>query len=893
MKINKNTLIILCCCYAINTAAQELCISKTKVPPTGANSSAYGSSFGFFGTTIAINGNFTINTNFTITNKTLLMAPNTKIIVLPGAKLTINKSKLYSCGTDMWDGIEIRPGGRLILQNNSVIEDAKTAVLSDNNGGVANFTIKNSTFNRNYIGIKVQQHQTGTQHPGTILSTTFDSRPSTTTTTNTRFLDAPYQGQTAETGIELNSVNNFFVGNTTTPAAKNKFHYLKKGIHALNSTYTVYNNEFSDNAPKGWAIYNLKSSKTFVGGSGTNQPNTFKNLYNGISHRSSSDLLVENNTFTNINLPNILLGSNAVSVYTFECNSATITLQRNQLSNVTNGFVHFKNADARYTVKDNSFNIFTGKAVAGIENNRGNIDVVNNTMNNNQNFIYSGNTGVYVAGTGNTIFTSTVLKIYNNNITKANKGIHVINIGKPEIENNNITFGANIFPSLSEFYFGIRTQNCQREEIQLNTVNKIGSNPIAGYENSLYGISVETSGNIPAVSENTVKKMGSGFRFRGFYDEADFRCNTMTSNWYGLTIDNAKIGEQGAAPSSAQPNGLAGDNFWTDPSLIGSSTAVIGLGAIFPAAFYTRSAGYNFTPEPFHQSPLNVILTGSNFPSINFLNNAPQNCQTICYDPTTCKIPKLAKIARNETPYDQILGNERFLMHEAVLKSVWLDSLVLDVNTTDGSDLQQFIDTISLTNVGLVVEVNRLMAAKDTLAAEQLNQSINPKECADAFHKMVNEIYFRTWAKNVFEFSTADSSALTDIAVQDPLVCGTAIYSARVMLNLDVNDYSVDNTKGNRLMNVAKTETTSSTMKGKWYPNPAKDEVYYEIQLSEEQSGQVVIIDLMGKEHVSALLNSGNNKTTFDIKSLPSGIYFYRVKINNKLQEVNKFIIQH
>lgn len=872
----------------VNTCCTSPLGSST-VPVTGANSSSY--PFGLLGTTIAINGNFTINTNFTITNKTLLMAPNIKIIVLPGAKLTINKSKLYSCGTDMWDGIEIRPGGELIISNKTFIEDAKIAVLSDNFGGIAKFDISNTLFNRNHTGIKVQKYQTGTPHPGLITGCTFDSRPSVTSTTNTRLLDAPFQNQTAETGVELSSINSFLVGNTSTPATKNYFKYLLKGIYGLNAVYTVYNNEFSDNAPKGWAIYNLKSSKTFVGGSGTNQPNTFKNLYNGISHRSSSDLLVENNTFTNINLPNILLGSNAVSVYTFECNSATITLQRNQLSNVTNGFVHFKNADARYTVKDNSFNIFTGKAVAGIENNRGNIDVVNNTMNNNQNFIYSGNTGVYVAGTGNTFATSTVVHITNNTIGKINKGIHVIGTGRPIIEKNTITFNANVFPSLSEFYFGIRTQNCAREEIHLNTVDKVGATPVESYTNALYGISVESSTLIPFISENTVKKMGSGFRFRNFVGDASFSCNTMNKSWYGLTIDNAKIGNQGEAPSGIWPNGLTGDNFWTNPNDIGSSVAVKGLGTIYSPAFYTKSVGYPFTPPDV--LPLSTISTFYSTPSVPLNPLAPELCQTICYDPSTCKIPRLAKIARNENPFDQVLGNERFMMQEAVLRGVISDSLVMDTTMQDGRDLQTYIDTLALTNVGKLVEVNTLLSRGDTLLAEALNLSINPKECADAYHKIVNEIYFRTWAKDVFEFTPTDSTILYDIAVQDPLICGTAIYNARVMMNIDVNDYSVDD-NGKRFMNKKDAvEKEQQLPKGKLYPNPSQHTVNYEINLAAEQAGLLVFYDTMGKEVMASQLTTDNNKLTLDVSKFKNGLYLYKVFVNGKPQEMGKFIIQH
>ncbi|MCC7331848.1 MAG: T9SS type A sorting domain-containing protein [Flavobacteriales bacterium] len=871
---------------------------STTVPVAGANSSTYGSSFS--GSTIAINGNFTINNTFAVNNKTLLMAPNTKIIVLPGARLIINKSKLYSCGTDMWDGIEIQPGGELIL-NRSLIEDAKVGVLSDNLGGISKFTISNSLFNRNYTGVKVVNYSSTNPHPSSISNTTFDSRPSITSTSNSRLLDAPYQTQTAEIGVELYAVNSILIGNTGNPALKNKFKYLYKGIYSFNSNYTCYNNEFSDNAPKGWAIYNHKKNKAVIGGIGTNQANVFKNLYNGISHTSSYDLWVENNVFFNINLPNTFFGSNAVAVYTNECNNATITLQKNSLLNIANGFVHFTNADAKFLAKENSFNLFTGKAISATENRMGTVDVLINSMTNNQSILYSGNTAVYVAGTGNTFTTSTVLKIENNSIARANKGIHIINIGNPQVMNNSISFAANIFPTLSEFYFGIRTQNCQREEIHLNTIEKIGSAPLAGYENALYGISVENSASNPSLTENTVKKTGSAFRFRGFYTGAGYRCNTMTNNWFGLVIDNANIGNQGEAPSVANPNGLASDNSWTNPSLIGSSTAVKGYGTSFSPAFYTRvPGGYPFTPENPHISPFPLtpytILTASNTPlTINFLNQADELCQTVCYDPATCKIPKLAKIARNENPFDQIQGNQRFLMHEQVLKAVWADSLVPDVNTTDGQDLQAFLDTIALSNVGLTAEVHRLMSAKDTLAAEQLNASINPKECADAFHKTVNEIYFRTWAKSVFEFSPSDSTTLTNIALQDPLACGSAIYSARVMLGVDVNDYSVDNTNGYRLMNTAKMEAaaTPSTAKGKWYPNPAKDEVNYEIQLSDEQSGQIVIIDLMGKEHASAPLNSGSNKLSFDVKMLPNGIYFYRVMVNSKLHEVNKFIIQH
>jgi len=697
------------------------------------------------------------------------MAPNTKIIVTAGNTLTISKSTLYSCGTQMWDGIEIQPGGNLVLLKGTWIEDAKVAVLSDNNGGIANFDISNTTFNRNYIGVKVENYTSSTLHPGIISRTTFDSRNSITSTVNTPLLDSPYDTQPAEIGVYLYVVNNVRVGVTTNPAAKNNFRYLKTGIYGIAAEYEVYNNDFRNNVPNGWAIVNTKSSKMIAGGNLANQPNNFQNISNGISHTSSSDLSVTDNTFTNIN-PQGFLFDPSTAIYTFECNNATIELSKNQLNNVVNGFYHLKNSYTTYYVAYNTFNTFTGKAVACIENNKGSIDVFQNQFTGVQSLFYSGNTAVYVAGTAITFPTSAVVTINENNINKINKGIHVVTVNQPIIENNNITFNNTIYPTLTDFYFGIRTQNCQREEIHLNTVDKIGSNPVAGYENALNGISVETSGNIPTVTENTVKKMGSGFRFRGFVGGANFRCNTMNNDRYGLVLDYANIGNQGEAPSIAYPNGMASNNVWSSSHMVEGESAVKGIGIKFSPAFYTRSSSYPWTPSVYDVSPINTILTCNNIISIPLLViSAEEKCQLDFNAYKIGKIPRLAKIARNENPFDQVLGNERFMMQEAVLRGVISDSLVIDTTLQDGRDLQMYIDTLALTNVSKLIEVTTLFARGDTLLAEAKNQSINPKECADAYHKMVNEIYFRTWAKNVFEFTPTDSAVLYNIAVQDPL----------------------------------------------------------------------------------------------------------------------------
>ncbi len=77
------------------------------------------------------------------------MSPGSKIIVNPGARLSIGaRSTIYACD-NMWQGIEVKGGGHLRIMENSFIEDAQYALYLNNSSKI----LLNCFFNRNYIGI--------------------------------------------------------------------------------------------------------------------------------------------------------------------------------------------------------------------------------------------------------------------------------------------------------------------------------------------------------------------------------------------------------------------------------------------------------------------------------------------------------------------------------------------------------------------------------------------------------------------------------------------------------------------------------------------------------------------------------------------------------------------
>ena len=102
------------------------------------------------------------------------------ITVKTGSTLTIRNSHVYGC-SEMWQGIIVESGAHLIIEQNSLIEDAITAVELQPYSGITYpvnnvLSVKNTTFNRNWIAIKVTGYNLNADVPIVIANTTFTCR---------------------------------------------------------------------------------------------------------------------------------------------------------------------------------------------------------------------------------------------------------------------------------------------------------------------------------------------------------------------------------------------------------------------------------------------------------------------------------------------------------------------------------------------------------------------------------------------------------------------------------------------------------------------------------------------------------------------------------------------
>ena len=142
-------------------AQPTLCQQLGDLPATrviGVSGTTYSSDIGssLNGEIISVEGDFTIDNEFTFKDCTLQIKPNVTIWVTQvgnsNSRLTLDNSKLFAC-ENLWKGVYVLKG-YLTTKNGTEIEDAENAVEAH---GWALLWIQNTTFNRNRIGVNLQR----------------------------------------------------------------------------------------------------------------------------------------------------------------------------------------------------------------------------------------------------------------------------------------------------------------------------------------------------------------------------------------------------------------------------------------------------------------------------------------------------------------------------------------------------------------------------------------------------------------------------------------------------------------------------------------------------------------------------------------------------------------
>ena len=196
-------------------------------------------------------------------------------------------------------------------------------------------------------------------------------------------------------------------------------------------------------------------------------------------------------------------------------------------------------------------------------------------------------------------------------------------------------------------------------------------------------------------------------------------------------------------------------------------------------------------------------------------------------------------------------------------------------NTMQTSDATHYL------NARIAMDTNNLTLAQNELNMIADTNTINHNRIT------VGNIYLNTWAQDNYMLSDEQIRTLEVIAYSDPLTNGDAVYTARVMLNIDPDDYI--NTKSALKLPPKPQAITENTVKV--YPNPTRNQITIEFRDAISSNAIIEIYGNIGNIVFKDYIQQGNYIKNIDVSKLNAGIYFYRIITNETKIATGKLII--
>jgi hypothetical protein len=282
------------------------------------------------------------------------------------------------------------------------------------------------------------------------------------------------------------------------------------------------------------------------------------------------------------------------------------------------------------------------------------------------------------------------------------------------------------------------------------------------------------------VSNNIVEKLGAGVRFFNTAIANNIYCNVLDKNRINLRLESAKIGDR---KSTGDPQ----KNQWI--TYLGMDKNVRGFTPTFPTQFFTHDLNGIW-------GSVNVLLWPGftyDFPLVQDNGTCEQPCPGC---PDGSRQQDFANIILALYDYANLSQDELYNLRRAVFEQLKIDDSYLYMGTNNDIVLQNFFTDWNNGNTGLLNNYTTTLVSDTDSLATALISNISPTNLAEENERAVLEIYNASWALEVFEFTALQQQILADIAIQNPVTGGVAVYYARAMLDEDVDDFIIDN--GNR-----------------------------------------------------------------------------------------------
>ena len=305
------------------------------------------------------------------------------------------------------------------------------------------------------------------------------------------------------------------------------------------------------------------------------------------------------------------------------------------------------------------------------------------------------------------------------------------------------------------------------------------------------------------------------------------------------------------------------DNQWTN---FGTNFRVIGTKIGGPISWYYRSPN-NYQLTPLLMIPATAIIPKpASATTISFCSGIP--IDTIVDD------TQIGRIVADTTTYNYFEDQSRYMEQKYAYALLDQDSLLRVTNEA----YLNYYDSAKQTNLGAFQMVDRLMEVENYAEAQLQLQTINPENLIETYKQQVTQVLLNRYLNEGYVLTESDSANLLTIAYTRSWEGGSAVYTARVLLGLEVCDMNI----GLRTsFTTANTIANTATL----YPNPSNGELTIGNVGNDEV--QITVSSLSGK----VLYQYTGKQRIFKMDFLVNGVYLLKIKDEKGLNTVQKFSI--
>jgi hypothetical protein len=285
---------------------------------------------------------------------------------------------------------------------------------------------------------------------------------------------------------------------------------------------------------------------------------------------------------------------------------------------------------------------------------------------------------------------------------------------------------------------------------------------------------------------------------------------------------------------------------------------IVGVsGSLQPVPWY-----YTQSPAEYNINPFDPSIVAGLPPNSNV------NCAPTCF---MCDKIKNIYAMSNDSNY-YYLEDENTYQRRRLAYELLKDSTQLMYSGSEyDADLQNFFTATSLNSIGALSNVTDLLNNNNYATAYLINENFEGTNLRELNSTFLNEICAQYY-EDTITFNENQRQQLFTIAYQYPGIGGEAVYRARAILNLDLDDTQI-----NYRLGKDGYKSTSINV----YPNPSAGSFQFQYVLSEDEIATIEVYDMLGKIVYTKSLTATNSTHSIILKNCENGLYNLRLVSSN------------